>query len=372
MSDSDYWDALMTAMIRNLAAAGVIKGEAQQLNRRKEQAAEEFSAIVSTMKQDTNFLDDPVMREALSAGDADFSALKGTRNGKPVNGAILSVVIPLQYLRSHAAYARLAIAVALWEMQRAPVAKERVLFVLDEFPALGRMDRIAKGLAELRKYKVWLWPIIQDLSQLKSLYDKSWSTFVSNASVKQWFGTGDLETAEYVSKNCGDATVFAKTGNGLLNPIRRQLVTPEEVQHLPLKRQIVMAGNLRPMNIRLTPYWERPEFAGRFHPNPFAGSAPSLPATTALRFAWGKLVRIAAMILEPAPVLLYAAAIAALIALRPAIIEAEYADQTRQRIVCDYRGPLGLERRFVDRPAGIPPFCPPAKIRENYWVWKIL
>jgi type IV secretion system protein VirD4 len=276
-------------------------------------------------------------------------------------------VIPLQYLRSHAAYARLAIAVALWEMQRAPVAKERVLFVLDEFPALGRMDRIAKGLAELRKYKVWLWPIIQDLSQLKSLYDKSWSTFLSNASVKQWFGTGDLETARYVSDCCGDSTVFAKTGNGLPTPIKRQLVTPEEVQHLPLKRQIVMAGNLRPMNIRLTPYWERPEFAGRFHRNPFAGTAPSLPATTALRFAWGKIMRVAAMILEPAPVLLYAAAMAAMIALSPALLEAQYPEAGGKRITCDYRGLKGLERRYLHAPPSSGLICPPFKVRENYW-----
>ena len=252
-------------------------------------------------------------------------------------------------------------------MQRAPVAKERVLFVLDEFPALGRMDRIAKGLAELRKYKVWLWPIIQDLSQLKSLYDKSWSTFLSNASVKQWFGTGDLETARYVSECCGDSTVFAKTGNGLPTPIKRQLVTPEEVQHLPLKRQIVMAGNLRPMNIRLTPYWERPEFSGQFHPNPFAGAAPSLPSTTALRFSFGKIMRLAAMILEPAPVLLYAAAIAAMIALSPAVLEAQYPEAGGKRITCDYRGLKGLERRYLYAPPSSGLICPPFKVRENYW-----
>lgn len=367
MRGGDEWTDLMNSMIRNKAARGAISREATQLLRRQEQAPEEFSAIVSTMKQDTNFLEDPVMQEALSANDADFSALKGMKNGKPITGAMLSVIIPLEYLRSHAAYARLAIAVALWQMQRAPIARERVLFVLDEFPALGRMDRIASGLAELRKYKVWLWPIVQDLSQLKSLYDKSWATFLSNASVKQWFGTGDLETARYVSASCGESTVFAKSGFGL-NAARRVLVTPDEVQTLPMNRQIVMTGNLRPMQIRLTPYWDRPEFAGQFHPNPFAGKAPSLPVSTPLRMVWGNVVRLTAWVLEPAPALLYTAALAAVLTADPGVLEKQEWDRHAQRITCVYRGISGVHRKTHHWPYALAARCPEIKIMGSYWL----
>jgi len=367
MLDGKDWDALIAAMTRNRAARGVIAREAQQLLRRKEQAPEEFSAIVSTMKQDTNFLDDPVMREALSGSDADFSALKGYRDGKLLKGAVISVVIPLEYVKTHAAYARLAIAVALWELQRAPLARERVLFVLDEFPALGRMDRIASGLAELRKYKVWLWPIIQDLSQLKTLYGESWSTFLSNAVVKQWFGTGDLETAKYISESCGDATVFAKGGGGMPVAIKRRLVTPEEVQRLKLNRQIVMVGNLRAMSIRLTPYWERPEFSGRFHRNPYTDPSPRLSSLTAAKVLWGRFVSLAAKVLEPAPSLIYAAALALVFTLRPAIIEGEYAHaNNRTLVICAYRGVLGREYRVIDRTWGRKSHCRLIKIREVF------
>lgn len=367
MLGGKQWDALATAMTRNKAVRGVIAREAEQLVRRKEQAPEEFSAIVSTMKQDTNFLDDPVMREALSGADADFSALKGFRDGKPLKGAVVSVVIPLEYLKTHAAYARLAIAVALWELQRAPVARERVLFVLDEFPALGRVNRIASGLAELRKYKVWLWPIIQDLSQLKALYGTSWSTFLSNASVKQWFGTGDLETAKYVSESCGGATVLSNNGGSVAVPVRRWLVTPDEVQCLPLDHQIIMVGNLRPMLIRLTPYWKRPEYAGHFHRNPYAQESPPLSAFTAAKVLWGRAVRLAAWVLEPAPVLVYAAAIALVVTVRPAIIEKEFRHPRESgTVICHYRGVAGRERRYLEGAYGVGPHCPSFKLRENY------
>ena len=91
-------------------------------------------------------------------------------------------------------------------MQREPLARGRVLFVMDEFPALKRMDRIAGGLAMLRKYRVWLWPVIQNIGQLKNLYGQNWQTFMSNAGMKQFIGAGDLETAQYVSALCGEAT----------------------------------------------------------------------------------------------------------------------------------------------------------------------
>ena len=68
-------------MKENKAAGGVIAREAAQLERREFQAAEEFSAIRSTMKQDTNFIEDPVMQKALGASTADLAALKGLQNG---------------------------------------------------------------------------------------------------------------------------------------------------------------------------------------------------------------------------------------------------------------------------------------------------
>ena len=145
----DEWNALIAAMQENEAAGGLIAREAAQLERRDLQAAEEFSAILSTMKQDTNFIEDPVMQKALGGSTADLAALKGLQGGTPIPGCAVSVVIPLEYIDTHAAYARLIVAVALWQMQRKPLSRGRVLFLLDEFPALKRMDRIAGGLPTL-------------------------------------------------------------------------------------------------------------------------------------------------------------------------------------------------------------------------------
>jgi len=54
---------------------------------------------------------------------------------------------------------------------------------------------------------VRLWPILQDLTQLKRDYKESWETFLGNAGLTQWFGVNDLTTLEYLSKRLGQTTL---------------------------------------------------------------------------------------------------------------------------------------------------------------------
>ncbi len=76
-SDQERWDALLSAMKKNPVGGGAIQREATALERRAAQGAgEELSAVMSTMKEATNFLDDPVMQEALCRSDFDFADLK--------------------------------------------------------------------------------------------------------------------------------------------------------------------------------------------------------------------------------------------------------------------------------------------------------
>ena len=310
----DDWNALIAAMKANQAGGGVIAREAAELERREVQAPEEFSAVRSTMKQDTNFIEDPVMQKALGASTADLAALKGLKGGAKLPGCAVSVVIPLQYINTHAAYARLIVAVALWQMQRKPLARGRVLFVLDEFPALGRMNRIANGLPTLRKYRVWLWPIVQNIGQLKELYGQNWQTFMSNAGFKQFIGAGDLDTAKYVSDLCGETTVETKTRNGKgdvsTSHARRALIAPNEVMTMRSDRQVVFIDALKPIWLRKTPYWHRPALQGRFAQNPYHGRTPGLSQWTVPWLAWGLGLRLCAWLVRPAPSVVAAALIA--------------------------------------------------------------
>jgi type IV secretion system protein VirD4 len=341
--EEENWTALLAAMKGNEAAGGVIAREAAQLERRETQAPEEFSAILSTMKQDTNFIEDPVMQRALGASNADLSALKGMRGGAPLPGCAVSIVMPLEYLETHAAYARLITGVALWQMQRGPLSRGRVLFVMDEFPALRRMDRIANGLATLRKYRVWLWPIIQNIGQLKALYGNNWQTFMSNAGMKQFIGAGDLETAQYVSALCGETTVETKTttGDGKVtkSESRRPLATVEEVMTMDANAQIVLIDNLKPALLRKTPYWHRPALRGAFSANPYHAGTPALDPRTTLWAAWGTALRFCAWLVRPSPAVIAALIAAFVYWAEPGVNSAATFIPARNELVCAYPTP---------------------------------
>ena len=75
-----------------------------------------------------------------------------------------------------------------------------VLCVLDEFAALGHMQQIEAAAGQIAGFGVKLWPILQDLAQLKALYETRWETFMGNAGIVQFFGNNDLTTLEWISK----------------------------------------------------------------------------------------------------------------------------------------------------------------------------
>ncbi|MBE0613800.1 MAG: type IV secretory system conjugative DNA transfer family protein [Burkholderiales bacterium] len=340
--ESERWGDLLSEMKDNPAGDGVISREAAQLERRQDQAPEEFSAILSTMKQDTNFLDDPIVRRFLSRSDANLSDVKGHK------GCVVSFVMPLEHAGTHSGLTRLILGVMLVTMQRPPLARHRVLFVLDEFASLGRVSRVSNGLATLRKYRVWLWPIFQSIGQIRDLYGAGWEGFISNAELKQFFGAWDNDTGEYISKLCGDATVETvsegENGRRTKSHGRRRLITPEEVMKLEGK-QVAIIGSAAPMLLETRSYWERPSLRDQFYNNPYHGNTPRLPPSTPWRALSGAAVKIGAWALAPGltAMCLYLAAV--LVFTRPAIntgsrfVDGEHA--------CDYVGLHGARSYTV-------------------------
>ena len=120
----------------------LIAREAAQLERREAQASRGVLGRQSTIKQDTDFIEDPVMQRALAPELPTCGAQRHSWPDARCPGCAVSVIMPLHYIRHARGLSRLVLAVALWTMQRPPLARSRVLFVLDEFPALGRVRRV--------------------------------------------------------------------------------------------------------------------------------------------------------------------------------------------------------------------------------------
>ena len=162
--------------------------------------------------------------------------------------------------------------------QRLQEAPERpqgaTLFLLDEFAALGRLEAVERAMGLMAGYGLQLWPILQDLSQLRALYGPKANTFVANAGVLQTFGVNDLETAEWLSRSMGKETIGYESwshrpgdpATRSINVTGRELLTPDEIMQLPSDLQLLRLQGEPPMLARKIRYYDDPDFVGFLEP----------------------------------------------------------------------------------------------------------
>ena len=140
--------------------------------------------------------------------------------------------------------------------QQMPTKEDKygVMFMMDEFPTLGKMEQFMTGIAYFRGYKVRLFLIIQDTEQLKGTYEESgMNSFLSNSTYRVTFAANNIETANLISQLVGNKTVEQESLNKPkffdLNPAarslhvsetQRALLLPQEVINLPKEEQILL------------------------------------------------------------------------------------------------------------------------------------
>ncbi|GER06690.1 hypothetical protein JCM17843_10000 [Kordiimonadales bacterium JCM 17843] len=133
--------------------------------------------MLSTAQRHTNFLDSNRMRLVLGSSDFDLADLKR----KPMT---IYLCLPFEHVSGQfARWLRLMITLSLTALSRTKgPTRPGTLFLLDEFAALGHLRMAERGMAEGRAYGVKMWPILQDLNQLKDNYRDGWQTFIGNAA----------------------------------------------------------------------------------------------------------------------------------------------------------------------------------------------
>ncbi len=158
----------------------------------------EIASILSTAQTQTRFLDSPGIARSLSSdGGLDFSLLKKETMA-------IFLVLPPARLVTHAKWLRLIISSAMTAMQRTPKVPGRpdVLFMLDEFPQLGRMQSVESAVSLNAGYGVKVWAAVQHLGQLKDLYHDNWETFLSAGCVTA-FAPRDVFTRDHLTQLIG-------------------------------------------------------------------------------------------------------------------------------------------------------------------------
>ncbi len=132
-----------------------------------------------------------------------------------------------------------------------------VHFVMDEFANVALPDEFDKLLATMRSREISVSIIIQNLAQLKKLFEKEWESIVGNCDEFLFLGGNEQSTHKYVSELLGKETIDTNTygqskgRNGSYSTnfqiSGRELLTPDEVRLLDNKYAILFIRGERPI-----------------------------------------------------------------------------------------------------------------------------
>ncbi|SEH98558.1 type IV secretion system protein VirD4 [Rhizobium tibeticum] len=260
--------ALLRRMQEISEAEGLI---ARAANRHLGKSDREAAGVLSAAQRHTHFLDSPRMTRVLGRSDFCFADLKKD------NGTVF-LVLPPDRLSTYSRWLRLLVTQGLLDMARTMDKPGLpVLYILDEFASLGHLPAVERAMGLMAGYGVQLWPILQDIHQLRATYGQRAGTFLSNAGVLQVFGVNDNDSARLVSDLLGQETVVFQTmgrapdveKSGLSfseQHVARPLLTPDEVRNLPRDAVLLFLAGQHPIIGRKLHYYRDPEFKWKFDP----------------------------------------------------------------------------------------------------------
>ena len=132
-----------------------------------------------------------------------------------------------------------------------------VHFLMDEFSNVALPDDFDKILSVMRSRNVSVSIILQNIAQIKTLYEKQWESILGNADEFLYLGGNEQSSHKYVSELLGNENLDTNTygrstghsGNYSTNfqQLGRELLTPDEVRMLDNQYAILMIRGERPV-----------------------------------------------------------------------------------------------------------------------------
>lgn len=237
----------------------------------------ERSGVLSTAMSFLGLYRDPVVAETTSACDWRIADLVDA--AAPVS---LYLVIPPSDISRTKPLVRLIlnqIGRRLTERLEGDPKKSRrheLLMMLDEFPALGRLDFFETALAFMAGYGIRAYLIAQSLNQISKAYGEN-NAILDNCHVRIAFSSNDERTAKRISDALGTATELRAQRNYAGHRLApwlshvmvsrqetaRPLLTPGEIMQLPPADELVMVSGLAPIRAKKLRYYEDRNFKSR-------------------------------------------------------------------------------------------------------------
>jgi type IV secretion system protein VirD4 len=231
-----------------------------------QKADKERSGVVSTLNSGLELWGNPIIDATTAKSDFNFTKMKEEPTTvyvglTPDNIQRLKPLMCMFYQQATA-----------FMSQHLPLPSEKygVLFLMDEFPTVGKLEQFLAGIAYFRGYHVKLFLIVQDVQQLKGTYeDSGMNSFLSNSTYRITFAANNIDTAKLISELIGNQTVestsgskskwFAVNSSGgstSISQTQRALLMPQEVINLPRDDEIILIEANPPIKTKKIFYYK--------------------------------------------------------------------------------------------------------------------
>ena len=238
---------------------------------------ETFSGVYANAVKETHWLSYPNYAALVSGSSFTTGELAD-------GGVDLFINLDLKTLETHPGLARVIIGALMNALyNRNGELKGRTLFLLDEVARLGYLRILETARDAGRKYGITLLLLFQSIGQMREAYGgrDATSKWFESASWISFAAINDPETADYISKRCGDTTIevdqvsrssqmsgSSRTRSKQLT--RRPLILPHEVLRMRTDEQIIFTAGNPPLRCGRAIWFRRQDMVGivggnRFH-----------------------------------------------------------------------------------------------------------
>lgn len=227
---------------------------------------ETYASIMGTVQAFTEWLSDESVKAASATSTFSMKEFM-------TQESTIYLIVPADKMDEQGPWLRLMISSVTHAYRHKPADMQihPCMFLIDEFPALKRIDAIATDIAMMRGYHVMFTLVVQGLSDLRSVYHEDADRILNNCHYKWFCNVKDLQSAEYLSKFLGTTTVRTiGTGESLnsggkggsvgqsinYGQTARPLLMPNEILNMGRETAILLVPKGDPHYLRTVDYWD--------------------------------------------------------------------------------------------------------------------
>ena len=241
---------------------------------------EQFSGTLQTARQALSFMGVPNYRNLTMVTTVDLDLVFN-------NEADIYLCVPYENIhddRHGAAFLKLFLALFIYKINKRSIPpRKKVLLLLDEMAALGRIECIGLILSLGRAYRILLFGITQTIGKLAKVYPEEIDDILTS-SLFMMFGLRDLKDIEFVSKRIGETTVHIQSSGTNVSDSERNSSTSEsenkskgrvmaltnsQIMELSREHVFVFMEDTKPAVLKKVEYYRDKAYRGKFGINPF-------------------------------------------------------------------------------------------------------